>query len=97
MISNWKDQIVKAKYTVQEAGRLGEQKKINVREELTKMIVQRAQADDEFRKLLLEEPKKAFEKVGLRVPEHVDLREVEETGNVCYVELNAMPKGKEEA
>ena len=76
---------------------MSEPKKINVREELTKMIIQKAQEDLEFRKLLLEEPKKAFEQFKLRVPDFVDLRVVEETGNVCYLVLPPVPpKPKED-
>lgn len=75
---------------------MSEPKKINIREELTKMIIQRAQEDPEFRQLLLAEPKKAFEQFKLRVPDTVDLRVVEETGNICYVVLPPAPKPKTE-
>jgi hypothetical protein len=66
---------------------MAEVKKPTVREIMTKEIISKARHDKEFRKLLLENPREAVKQVGLRVPDFVELRVVEETGNVCYIVL----------
>lgn len=68
---------------------MAEAAKPSVREIMTKEIVSKARHDKEFKKLLLENPKEAVKQVGLNVPDHVDLRVVEETGGVCYIVLPA--------
>ena len=66
---------------------MAEGAKPTVREIMTQEIISKARHDEEFRKLLLENPKEAVKQVGLNVPDFVDLRVVEETGNVCYIVL----------
>jgi hypothetical protein len=68
---------------------MAESQKLTVREIMTKEIISRAKHDKEFKQLLLENPKEAVKQVGLNVPDHVDLRVVQETGNVCYIVLPA--------
>lgn len=68
---------------------MAEVAKPTVRELLTKEIVSKARHDAEFKKLLLDDPKEAVKQIGLRVPDHVELRVVEETVDVCYIVLPA--------
>ena len=55
---------------------------------MERRIVQRSIGDDDFRRMLLEDPKAAVEQeLGTRLPEGVQVRAVEETAQTIYLVL----------
>ena len=65
------------------------------REQMERRLVQRSLQDDDFRRMLLEDPKAAVEQeLGTRLPEDVRVVAVEETAQTIYLVLpSASPLG----
>jgi hypothetical protein len=66
------------------------------RERVEARLIERASTDPAFRERLLTDPKAAIgEELGTPVPEHVDVRVVEETGTTLYLVLPPAASGRE--
>ena len=63
------------------------EKKQMTREE----IIKKAQADKEFKKALVDNPKAALGQLGVQLPEDVEVKVVEETAKVVYLVLPVNP------
>jgi hypothetical protein len=58
------------------------------REEMKRRLIERSLEDESFRQRLLEDPKGTVEQeLGMRVPEEVQIRAVEETPETVYLVL----------
>ena len=58
------------------------------REEMKRKLIERSLEDESFRQRLLEDPKGEIEQeLGMRVPEEVQIRAVEETPETVYLVL----------
>lgn len=66
---------------------MSENKKIISREELTKEVLEKAGADKDFKKALMDNPKETLGRLGVQVPEGVEIRVVEESPQVLYLVL----------
>jgi hypothetical protein len=68
------------------------------RTEMERTLVQRSMEDEDFRQLLLEDPKAAVEQeLGSRLPEGVEVRAVQESADTIYLVLpSATPLGQGE-
>ena len=66
------------------------------RAEVERTLVQRTMEDEDFRQMLLDDPKGAVEQeLGSRLPEGVEVREVEESAQIIYLVLpSASPLGQ---
>ena len=66
------------------------------RAEVERTLVQRSMEDEDFRQRLLDDPKGAVEQeLGSRLPEGVEVREVEESAQIIYLVLpSASPLGQ---
>ncbi len=66
------------------------------REEMKRRLIERSLEDESFRQRLLEDPKGAIEQeLGMRVPEEVQIRAVEETPETVYLVLpGTSPAGR---
>ena len=62
-------------------------KKPLTREELEKEIIKKAQSDKDFKKVLVDNPKETLGKLGVQVPEEVEVKVVEESAKVVYLVL----------
>ena len=67
------------------------------RAEVERRLVERSLQDDAFRQRLLEDPRATMEQeLGVRLPEEVQVRAVEETAQTAYLVLpGASPAGEE--
>ena len=54
-------------------------------------IIKKAQSDKEFKKALVDNPKKALCQLGVQVPEDVKVKVVEESAKVVYLVLPVNP------
>lgn len=61
------------------------------RKEFQEQIIKKAQADKEFKKTLLDNPKGALGQLGVQISEDVDVKVVEESSKVVYLVLPANP------
>ena len=78
--------------TKKEAKKVSENKKKPLtREELEKEIIKKAQSDKDFKKALVDNPKGTLGKLGVQVPENVEVKVVEESANVVYLVLPYNP------
>jgi hypothetical protein len=66
------------------------------RAEVERTLVQRTMEDEDFRQMLLDDPKGAVEQeLGSRLPEGVEVRAVEESAQIIYLVLpSASPLGQ---
>jgi hypothetical protein len=66
------------------------------RAEVERTLVQRTMEDEDFRQVLLDDPKGAVEQeLGSRLPEGVEVRAVEESAQIIYLVLpSASPLGQ---
>jgi hypothetical protein len=66
------------------------------RAEVERTLVQRSMEDEDFRQMLLDDPKGAVEQeLGSRLPEGVEVRAVEESAQIIYLVLpSASPLGQ---
>lgn len=55
-------------------------------------IVRKAQADKDFKKSLVENPKAALSQLGVKLPTDVEVKVVEESSKVLYLVLPANPE-----
>lgn len=62
-------------------------KKIITREELEKEVLKKAGGDKDFKKALVDNPKETIRRLGVQVPEGVEIRVVEESPQVLYLVL----------
>jgi len=69
----------------------GNGKKPLVRREFTERIIKRAQADREFKKVLLDNPRETLGQLGAQLPAEVEVKVVEESPEVVYLVLPAGP------
>lgn len=67
------------------------EKKPMTREELEKEIIKKAQSDKDFKKTLVDNPKKALGQLGVHVAEDVEVKVVEESAKVVYFVLPCNP------
>jgi len=61
------------------------------RQEFTERIIKRAQADREFKKALLDNPRETLGQLGAQLPAEVEVKVVEESPEVVYLVLPAEP------
>lgn len=61
------------------------------RKELENKIIARAWQDESFKEELLSNPKAAFERESIELPESIELRVVEENANTLYFVLPPKP------
>src|SRR5215217_7078287 len=66
------------------------------RAEVERTLAQRSMEDEDFRQRLLDDPKGAVEQeLGSRLPEGVEVREVEESAQIIYLVLDEVAGGDE--
>ena len=66
--------------------------------QLEQQIIERAWQDDQFRQLLLEDPRRAIgEMLGVELPSHLKIHVLEERADSLYLVLPPNPNGREEA
>lgn len=70
---------------------MGKFQKLLTREELEKEIIKKAQADENFKKSLMEKPHETIAQFGVRVPAAVEVKVVEESAKVVYLVLPVNP------
>ncbi|BAF60515.1 hypothetical protein PTH_2334 [Pelotomaculum thermopropionicum SI] len=63
------------------------EKKPMTRKEFKEQIIKKAQADREFRKALVRNPKRAIGQLGVQFPEDVEVKVVEDSAGVVYLVL----------
>lgn len=64
------------------------------REEMERRIIQRSLQDEDFRRMLLADPKAAVEQeLGMPLPEEVQIQAMEETADTIYLVLPSSPAG----
>lgn len=63
------------------------EKKQMTRKELEEQLIKKAQADKDFKKALVDNPKEALGQLGVQVPEEVEVKVVEESAKVVYLVL----------
>lgn len=61
------------------------------RKEIEERIIARAWQDESIKQELLSNPKSAFEKEGIPLPENIEVRVVEEDSNTIYFVLPMQP------
>lgn len=61
------------------------------RKEIEEQIITRAWQDESFKQELLSNPKAAFEKEGIPLPEGIEVRVAEESPNTFYLVLPVKP------
>ncbi|BAF60467.1 biopolymer transport protein [Pelotomaculum thermopropionicum SI] len=67
------------------------EKKPMTRREFEEQIIKKAQSDKEFKQDLVNNPKEALGKLGVRIPEEVEVKVVEESPRVFYLVLPVNP------
>ncbi|BAF60468.1 hypothetical protein PTH_2287 [Pelotomaculum thermopropionicum SI] len=67
------------------------EKKKMTRKEFEEQIIKKAQADKEFKQGLINDPKEALGKLGVRIPEEVEVKVLEESPQVFYLVLPVNP------
>lgn len=71
---------------------MSENKKIPItRKELEKQIIKKALSNKDFKKALVNDPKETFAKLGVQVPEDVEIKVIEESSKVVYLVLPVDP------
>ncbi|MCL6611572.1 MAG: NHLP leader peptide family RiPP precursor [Peptococcaceae bacterium] len=71
---------------------MDEKEKTLTRAVLKKEIIKKALEDNDFKKALLDSPKEALGRLGLKVPEEIEVKVVEETSRVVYLVLPVNPE-----
>ena len=66
------------------------------RQEMEDKLVARAWQDESFKQELLSNPRAAFEKEGIPLPESINIQVVEETADTIYFILPLQPSETEE-
>ncbi|MBW4428470.1 MAG: NHLP leader peptide family RiPP precursor [Nostoc desertorum CM1-VF14] len=61
------------------------------RKEIEETLIARAWQDESFKKELINNPRSAFEKEGITLPESIEVRVVEESPNTLYLVLPVQP------
>ncbi|MCL6612922.1 MAG: NHLP leader peptide family RiPP precursor [Peptococcaceae bacterium] len=69
----------------------GNENKSITRKQLKEQIIKIAQADQAFKKALVENPKGAIGQLGVQLPEDVEVKVVEESAGVVYLVLPVNP------
>ncbi len=63
---------------------------MEMRKQIEQQIIEKAMKDESFRKLLLEEPKITLEReVGMRIPDSINVKVIEEDTQTFYLVLPA--------
>ncbi|SFH11982.1 NHLP leader peptide domain-containing protein [Desulfotomaculum arcticum] len=57
------------------------------RREIEEQIINKAGADEEFKKELMSDPHKAIAQFGVEIPKEIDIKVVEETPKLAYLVL----------
>lgn len=61
------------------------------RQEIEEKLIARAWQDESFKQELISNPRSAFEKEGITLPENIEVRVVEESPNTFYLVLPVRP------
>lgn len=66
------------------------------RQEIEQRLITKAWQDDDFKQLLVNNPRAAMKSEGIEFPESFEIRAVEETPNTVYIVLPTKPSTSEE-
>ena len=69
----------------------GNEKKPVTRKEFEEQLIKKAQADKDFKKALVDNPKAVLVQLGVQVPDEVEVKVVEESAKVVYLVLPFNP------
>ncbi|NLI13979.1 NHLP leader peptide family RiPP precursor [Pelotomaculum propionicicum] len=71
----------------------GNEKKPTPRKDLKEQIIKKALSDKDFKEVLVNNPKEAIGRLGVQLPEDVEVKVVEESPGVVYLVLPVEPGG----
>jgi len=71
---------------------MSENPKLITRKEWKEKVTNKAREDADFKKSLMEKPHEAIAGLGVRVPEEVEIKVVEESAGLVYLVLPANPE-----